>query len=49
MNYFNYNLTPLYLRIRIISLDREELKGNVDYGAEKGHNQRIERSISKII
>jgi len=27
----------------------EEVEGNVNYEAEKGHNQRIERSILKVI
>jgi hypothetical protein len=48
-NHFNYNLISSIFKDRKLSLDMEEVEGNVDYEAEKGHNQRIERSISKVI
>ena len=49
MKHFNYNLISSIFKDRKLSLDMEEVEGNVDYETEKGHNQRIERSISKVI
>ena len=48
-NYFNYNLISSIFKDRKLSLDIGEVEGNVDYEAEKGRNQRMERSISKVI
>ena len=48
-NHFNYNLISSIFKDRKLSLDIEEVEGNVNYEAEKGRNQRIKRSISKII
>jgi len=42
-NYFNYNPISSIFKDNFLSLNIEEIKRNVNYGAEKGRNQRIKR------